>query len=127
MRELGGRLIFHKWKDKEEGWSIEGVYRGTRIDQFDKVNYILEDDDGQRHNLNSCGSLDHALDKGKMVNEGDRLLVKFLGRAAGETKYGYRDDILQLKVFLLDDEERSLDDLEELDDEEETFSLDDLK
>ena len=124
MRKLGGSLIFHKWKEKKIGWELQGTYRGTRIDQYGHINYLIADDKGQMHNLNHCGTLARDM---KMANEGDLLLIRYTGQVAGKTKFGFRDDIHQTELFLLNDEERSPSEFEDDDGDEESLEeLEDL-
>ena len=111
MRELGGKYIYHKWSEKEINWEIKGRYEGTRVDNYGKEPFIIVDEDGGRHSLNACGSLNYKME---FAEKGDKLLIRYMGTEPVKTNYGLKD-VHQFKVFNLDDEDLGPDDTDEAD------------
>jgi hypothetical protein len=131
-REIGGQLIFYKWKEVEPGTTIIGRYVGTRVDSYDKLNWVLQDEDGQRHALNHCGSLEHKM---KAAEVGQILEICYEGTEPVKTKKYGTKDVHTFKVYCLEAEEgeegaagspaADAPNLDEFDDSFDSTSLDD--
>lgn len=129
-REIGGQLIFYKWNEVEPGTSIIGRYVGTRLDGYEKLNWVLQDEDGQRHALNHCGSLEHKM---KAAEVGQILEIVYEGTEPVKTKKYGTKDVHTFKVYCLEEDGESAagspakdaPDLSEFDDSYDSKALDD--
>ena len=101
-RELGGNFIFYKWNEVEPKTSIVGKYVGTRLDGYEKTNWILVDEMGQKHALNHCGSLEHKM---KDAEIGQVLEVVYEGTEPVKTKKYGTKDVHTFKVYCIDEDE----------------------
>ena len=122
MRELGGQSIYYQWSNVDEGTEIKGKYVGTRTDDYDKLNWILRDDEGQEHVLNHCGSLARKMGFAK---KGQELLIKYEGTELVKLKKYGKKDVHQFKVYCTSDEAASVDDIDDDDDDDLDLDLDD--
>lgn len=126
----GGRCTYRAWKEWDVGDYIIGKFKGSKTDNYDKPNWLVEVVDaafvehklarkliGQTIGLNSSGQLNKAMEK---VEEGDLIQVMYNGTSEIEKgKYAGKDahlievDLVQEDVDEDDDEEN-----EEVDEEE---------
>ena len=98
----GSRCVYRAWKTWSVGDLIIGTYRGSKIDNYDKPNWIIDVIDaqfskkkegeklvGQTIGLNSAGGLDKAMEK---VEEGTVIQVMYNGTSTIEKgKYAGKD------------------------------------
>lgn len=126
----GGKCTYRAWKEWEVGDYIIGTYRGSKIDNYDKPNWLIEIEDasfsdsklakkliGQTLGLNSAGQLNKAMEK---VEESAMVQVMYNGTSEIENgKYAGKDAHL-IEVVLVEvdsgdeeaeDEEDDSDDL----------------
>ena len=94
--------MFYKWKEVEPGTTIIGKYVGTRLDGYDKLNWVLQDENGQRHALNHCGSLEHKM---KAAEVGQVLEIVYEGTEPVATKKYGTKDVHTFKVYCLEEAE----------------------
>lgn len=130
----GARCVYRAWKEWEVGDIIIGVYTGSRIDNYDKPNWMLEVLDaqfaskpktakkliGQTIGLNSTGQLNNAMEK---VEEGQIIQVMYNGMAEMEKGKYAGKDAHQVEVDIVEEddgseEEETEEDGDETDDED---------
>ena len=129
----GGRCVYRAWKDWEVGDYVIGTYKGSKQDQYDKPNWMIQVEecgfvdrkaakklDGQVIGLNSSGQLNKAMEH---VEEGDMIQVMYNGTSEiTEGKYAGKDAHL-IEVDLVEEEGANFD---ASDDDEEETDEDDL-
>ena len=120
-RELGGQCIYYQWSKVVPGETITGKYIGTRTDDYDKINWILRDEEGQEHILNHCGSLARKM---SFAKKGQVLEIVYEGKETVKLKKYGTKPVHQFKVYCTSDEAASVDDIEDRDDDD--LNLDDL-
>lgn len=132
----GGRCTYRAWGEWEVGDLIIGKFKGSKVDQFKKPNWLVEVEDamfadakaakkliGQVIGLNSAGQLDKAMEK---VEEGDMIQVLYNGTSEIESgKYAGKDAHL-IEVDLVEEEGEEADDDDDSDDDESDDEDDDL-
>lgn len=91
-KKISGRCLYRAWKEWEVGDVFIGKYSGSKIDNYDKPNWLFEIVDiqfadkkeakrlpvGERIGLNSMGMLNKAMEQ---VEEGDLVQVTYNGMA----------------------------------------------
>lgn len=126
----GGRCVYRAWKDWEIGDLVIGTYKGSKIDNYKKPNWLVEVEDAQFQNhkegkklmgqvigLNSCGQLDKAMEE---VSEGDMIQVMYNGTSEIQKgKYAGKDAHLVEVDIVEEDNGDSNDDEEEENEDEE--------
>lgn len=127
----GGRCTYRPWKDWEVGDLIIGKYKGSKIDNYEKPNWLIEVLDaqfakkkeasklvGQTIGLNSAGQLDKAMEH---VSEGDTVQVLYNGTSQIEKgKYKGKDAHL-IEVDLVEEEGEESDEAEDEDGYEDSY------
>ena len=113
-RELGGQCIYYQWSKVVPGETITGKYVGTRTDDYDKINWILRDEEGQEHILNHCGSLARKM---SFAKKGQVLEIFYEGKETVKLKKYGTKRVHQFKVYCTSDEAASVDDIEDRDDD----------
>ena len=125
----GGRCTYRAWGEWEVGDLIIGKFKGSKLDQYKKPNWLVEVEDaqfmkhkeakklvGQVIGLNSCGQLDKAMDG---VEVGEMVQVMYNGMSQIEKgKYAGKDSHL-VEVDVVEEETENGDEEEEEQDEEE--------
>jgi hypothetical protein len=125
----GGRCVYRAWKDWEVGDCIVGTYKGSKTDNYDKPNWLIEVEEatfgsspkeakklkGLTIGLNSAGQLDKAMEK---VSEGEMIQVMYNGTAEIEKGKYAGKDAHQIEVDIVsegeDDEEYNEEDEDDL-------------
>lgn len=124
----GGRSIFRKWNEWEEGDYIIGKYVGMKEDNYDKPNWMVQVEEavfadeeeaaklvGKQIGLNSNGQLDKAMEK---VEEGQFVQVTYNGKSEIEKgKYAGKEAHL-VGVDLVEEDDGSTEEEEETEEEE---------
>ena len=127
----GGRAAYRPWKEWEVGDYIIGVFKGTKTDNYDKDNYLIEVEDvggpskalkkliGQTLGLNETGQLKKAMAK---VEEGEIVQVMYNGMAEIEGGKYKGKEAHSIEVDLMsaegEDEDEETDDLDDEESEE---------
>lgn len=137
----GTRCTYRAWKDWEEGDYLIGTFKGTKTDNYDKPNYLVQVEEaefankkeskkliGQVIGLNSAGSLDKAMEN---VVEGDMVQVLYngmgqieKGKYAGKEAHAIEVDLVEEEGAKTNDKRNEEDDAD-LDDDNQTDSSDD--
>lgn len=126
----GGRSVFRKWNEWEEGDYIIGKYVGMKEDNYEKPNWLIEveeavfaDEDeaekliGKQIGLNSNGQLDKAMEK---VEEGQYVQVTYNGKSEIEKgKYaGKEAHLVGVDLVEVEGEEEEEEEVEEEEEDE---------
>lgn len=141
-KKLGGRSLYRKWGDWEEGDLIIGKFVGTKLDQYKKDNFMFEVYDAQFADkkfakplidkvlsLNTCGSLANQMEN---VEEGEVLQVVYMGTSEIKkgTHKGKDAHVVECTIMEEedgeDDDDSDDEDEDEDDDDEEEDDEDDL-
>lgn len=90
FQEVGGAVSYPKYKELESGALVaQGYYTEQLVSKFDKPVYIINEDNGRRVGLNSCGSIDYVF---KQLKIGDYVRVIYTGVEKDvKTKFGVKD------------------------------------
>ncbi len=128
----GGKCTYRAWGDWEVGDLIIGKYKGSKLDQYKKPNWLVEVVDaqfikhkegkkliGQVLGLNSNGQLDKAMEN---VSEGDMIQVCYNGMSEITKGKFAGKDAHQVEVDLVEEEGAEEETEEEDEDESEETS-----
>jgi hypothetical protein len=110
----GGRAEYRPWRDWSVGDIVIGKYKGSKIDNYEKPNWLIEVVDAQFSKkkdgdklvgkvlgLNSAGQLDKAMEG---VNEGEMIQVHYVGTSTIEKGKYKGKDAHQIEVDIVVEE-----------------------